>query len=83
MGRRNLLFNRAEVGAQQVGVIQSLRLPAACTASTLTLPGGCAERVSLHTVRDVEELTPRQWKELLAHNPLNPIWPGWGSIVLV
>lgn len=71
MGRKNWLFNWTEVGAQQVGIIQSLlttcRLhdvdPYAYLVDVL-------QRIALHPARDVEQLTPRQWKKYFVDNPL-------------
>ena len=80
MGRRNWLFNWTEVGAQHVGVIQSLLVtcrlhgvdPYAYLVDVL-------QRVSLHPARDVEELTPRRWKALFANNPLKSDLAGLGK----
>ncbi|MGB5628350.1 MAG: IS66 family transposase [Woeseiaceae bacterium] len=71
MGRKNWLFNWTEVGAQQVGIIQSLlttcRLhdvdPYAYLVDVL-------QRIALHPARDVEQLTPRKWKKYFADHPL-------------
>ncbi|MCU7816764.1 MAG: transposase domain-containing protein, partial [Candidatus Thiodiazotropha sp. (ex Rostrolucina anterorostrata)] len=71
MGRKNWRFNWTEVGAKQVGIIPSLLVtcrlhdidPYAYLMDVL-------QRVSLHPARDVEELTPRRWKEKFAANPL-------------
>jgi len=71
MGRKNWLFCWSEVGAKHVGIIQSLlttcRLhqvdPYAYLVDVL-------QRVALHPARDVEELTPRVWKERFADSPL-------------
>ena len=71
MGRKNWLFNWTEVGAQHVGIIQSL-------LTTCRLHGvdpytylvDVLQRISLHPARDVEQLTPRCWKALFATNPL-------------
>ena len=71
MGRKNWLFNWSEVGAQQVGIIQSL-------LTTCRLHGvdpytylvDVLLRMDLHPARDIEELTPRRWKALFAQDPL-------------
>ena len=71
MGRKNWMFCWTEVGAQHVGMIQSLLVtcrlhgvnPYAYLVDVL-------QRVSLHPARDVEALTPRAWKERFADNPL-------------
>jgi len=71
MGRKNWLFCWSEVGAEQVGIIQSLlstcRLhdvdPYAYLVDVL-------QRIALHPSKDVEQLTPRCWKTRYADNPL-------------
>lgn len=71
MGRKNWMFCWTEVGAQHVGIIQSL-------LTTCRLHGvnpyiylvDVLQRISLHPAREVEELTPRVWKEKFAANPL-------------
>jgi len=71
MGRRNWLFCWTEVGAEHVGIIQSL-------ISTCRLHGvdpytylvDVLQRVGLHPASRVTELTPRLWKEHFAENPL-------------
>ena len=71
MGRKNWLFNWTEVGAQHVGIIQSLlttcRLHGVDPYSYLV---DVLQRISLHPARDADELTPRCWKDLFAANPL-------------
>ena len=71
MGRRNWLFSWTEIGAEQVGIIQSLLV-------TCRLHGvnpyeylvDVLQRVGDHPASRVEELTPRLWKERFAKNPL-------------
>ena len=71
MGRKNWLFCWTELGARQVGIMQSLivtcRLhgidPYACLVDVL-------QRVGEHPASRVQELTPRLWKERFAGNPL-------------
>ena len=71
MGRKNWLFCWSEVGAQQVGIIQSLLStcwlhdvdPYAYLVDVL-------QRIALHPAREVEQLTPRCWKTLYAGDPL-------------
>lgn len=71
MGRRNWLFCWTEVGAQKVGVIQSLM-------STCRLHGvdpyvylvDVLQRISLHPASRVIELTPRIWKEKFSAQPM-------------
>jgi hypothetical protein len=71
MGRKAWLFNWTEVGAERVGVIQSL-------LTTCRLHGidphtyliDVLQRVAEHPATRVEELTPRVWKSMFADNPL-------------
>lgn len=71
MGRKAWLFNWTEVGAQQVGIIQSLLTT--CRLHDIdpyTYLVDVLQRIALHPARDVEQLTPRQWKRRFADNPL-------------
>lgn len=71
MGRRNWLFCWTELGAEHVGLIQSLI--ATCRLHDIdpyTYLVDVLQRVSIHPASRVEELTPRLWKELFADNPL-------------
>lgn len=71
MGRRNWLFCWTEVGAQQVGVIQSLLVT--CRLHDIDPYDylvDVLQRVALHPASRVHELTPRMWKQLFAANPL-------------
>ena len=71
MGRKNWMFCWTEVGAQYVGIIQSL-------ISTCKLPDidpytylvDVLQRVDQHPASEVEQLTPRLWKQHFAENPL-------------
>jgi transposase len=71
MGRKNWLFCWSEVGAKQVGIIQSLlttcRLHAIDPYAYLV---DVLQRIALHPARDVEQLMPRRWKTLFADKPL-------------
>ena len=74
MGRKNWLFCWTELGAEHVGIIQSL-------ISTCKLQGinphryltDVLQRVSEHPASKVGELTPRAWKERFADNPLRSV----------
>ena len=80
MGRKNWLFCWTEVGARHVGIIQSL-------LTTCRLQGvdpytylvDVLQRVSLHPARQVEDLTPRRWKDLFATTPLRSDLHGLGQ----
>ncbi len=71
MGCRNWLFAWTELGAKQIGIVQSLL--AACRLHDINpydyfvdvLP-----RVGQHPASRVHELTPRLWKQLFVRDPL-------------
>ena len=71
MGRKNYLFCWSEIGAEQLGILQSLMV-------TCRLQGvnpyhylvDVLQRVSMHPAKDVSALTPRIWKERFAKTPL-------------
>ena len=80
MGRRNWLFNWTEVGARQVGVIQSLLVTCRLHGvDPYTYLVDVLQRISLHPARDIAELTPRRWKALFAANPLRSDLYGLGK----
>lgn len=71
LGRRNWLFCWTEVGAHQVGIIQSLL--ASCRLQGVEPYGylvDVLQRVDTHPAFDVHLLTPRLWKQHFAQNPL-------------
>jgi transposase len=71
LGRKNWLFCWTEIGAQAVGIFQSL-------LSTCRLQGvdpytylvDVLQRVETHPASEVALLTPRLWKEHFAEDPL-------------
>ena len=71
MGRKNYLFCWSELGAEQLGILQSLMV-------TCRLQGvnpyhylvDVLQRVALHPAKDVLDLTPRVWKEKFADKKL-------------
>ena len=71
MGRKNWLFCWTELGAKHVGIMQSLivtcRLhqvdPYAYLVDVL-------QRVAIHPAANVQQLTPRLWKQYFGNNPL-------------
>ncbi|TYL49432.1 IS66 family transposase [Marinomonas sp. IMCC 4694] len=71
MGKKNWLFCWTELGAEHVGIIQSL-------ISTCKLHDidpnvyltDVLQRVSQHPAKDTADLIPRRWKPLFADNPL-------------
>ena len=71
MGRRNWLFSWTEVGAEQVGIIQSLLVTCKLhDVNPYDYLVDVLQRVGSHPASRVEELTPRVWKEHFADNPL-------------
>lgn len=79
MGRKNYLFCWSEIGAEQLGILQSLMV-------TCRLQGinpyhylvDVLQRVSVHPARDVLELTPRVWKDKFSENFLTSDLAGVG-----
>ena len=71
MGRRNWLFSWTEVGAEQVGIIQSLLVTCKLhQVNPYEYLVDVLQRVGCHPASRVEELTPRLWKKRFADNPL-------------
>lgn len=71
LGRKNWLFCWTELGAEQLGILQSListcRLQEVDPYRYLV---DVMQRVAIHPAADVAQLTPRLWKELFAADPL-------------
>ena len=71
VGRKNWLFCWSEIGAEYVGIVQSLirtcRLQGVDPYTYLT---DVLQRVAVHPAADVHLLTPRLWKENFAASPL-------------
>jgi len=71
MGRRNWLFCWTEIGAKQVGIIQSLLVTCKLqSVDPYAYLVDVLQRISQHPASKVIELTPRVWKETFADNPL-------------
>ncbi len=74
MGRKNWLFCWTELGAEHLGLIQSL-------ITTCKLHGlnpytylvDVLQRISLHPANEVMDLTPRLWKTRFADSPLRSV----------
>ena len=71
MGKKNWLFSWTELGAQQIGIIQSL----ICTCKMqgidpYTYLTDVLLRISVHPNKDIAQLTPRLWKEHFADDPM-------------
>lgn len=71
LGKKNWLFHWTELGAEHVGIVQSLI--ATCKLHGInpyTYLVDVLQRVGQHPARDVADLTPRRWKARFAGNPL-------------
>jgi hypothetical protein len=71
MGRKNWMFTWTELGAKHVGIVQSLLVT--CRLHDINPYDyfvDVLQRVGQHPASNVEQLTPRRWKELFAHQPL-------------
>jgi hypothetical protein len=70
-GRKNWLFCWTEVGAEKVGIIQSLL--STCVLHEIdpyTYLVDVLQQVAIHPQSEVADLTPRLWKELFAEHAL-------------
>jgi len=71
MGRKNWLFCWTELGAKQVGIIQSLLVTCKLHGvNPHTWLVDVLQRISRHPASKAIELTPRIWKDTFADNPL-------------
>jgi len=71
MGKKNWLFAWTEIGAQRVGVIQSLLVTCRLQGvDPCTYPVDVLQRISVHPTNGVSELTPLEWKARFASNPM-------------
>jgi transposase len=71
VGRKNWLFCWTEIGAEYVGVVQSLiRTCRLQGVDPYTYLVDVLQRVATHPATDVHLLTPRLWKEHFAANPM-------------
>ncbi len=71
MGRKNGLFCWTEIGAEHVGIIQSLLVT--CKLHQVNFYDylvDVLQRISCHPASKVNKLTPRLWKEHFADNPI-------------
>jgi len=71
MGRKNHLFCWSELGAKQLGMLQSLMVT--CKLHDINPYDylvDVLQRVSRHPAKDVAALTPRHWKAHFADTPL-------------
>lgn len=71
MGKKNWMFCWTEIGAKQVGIIQSLLVTCKLqTVDPYTYLVDVLQRISTHPASRAIELTPREWKHRFAENPL-------------
>ena len=69
MGRKNYLFCWSELGAENLGVLQSLMVTCRLhDINPYTYLVDVLQRVALHPAKDVEQLTPRLWKKHFSEN---------------
>ena len=74
MGRKNWLFCWTEVGAAHVGWVQSLISTCALhDVDPYTYFVDVLQRVDTHPFAEVEQLTPRLWKEHFSAAPLRSL----------
>ena len=69
MGRKNYLFCWSELGAEQLGILQSLLVT--CRLQEINpyhYLVDVLQRVSMHPASEVAELTPRIWKEKFSND---------------
>ena len=71
MGRKNWMFSWTELGAQHVGIIQSL----ICTCKLQGIDPylyltDVLQRISVHPNKDIAQLTPRLWNQHFADDPM-------------
>ena len=69
MGRKNYLFCWSELGAEQLGILQSLMVTCRLhDINPYTYLVDVLQRVALHPASHVQELTPRLWKTKFAEH---------------
>lgn len=71
LGRKNWLFCWTEIGAEYVGIFQSLLVTCRLHGiDPYTYLVDVLQRIDQHPAADVAQLTPRLWKQHFAANPL-------------
>ncbi|MEZ5653201.1 MAG: IS66 family transposase [Burkholderiaceae bacterium] len=71
MGRKNWMFCTSELGARHVAIVQTII--ATCRAhgiDTYTYLVDVLLRINQHPANKIDELTPRQWQQRFAADPL-------------
>ena len=71
MGRKNWMFAWTEIGAEHIGIIQSLLVSCRLhDVNPYDYLVDVLQRIDRHPANDTVSLTPRVWKEKFAGNPL-------------
>jgi len=71
LGRRNWLFAWTEIGAERIGLIQSLLVTCQLQGvDPYTFLVDVLQRISEHPASQVLDLTPRVWKSKFSHAPM-------------
>jgi transposase len=71
LGKKNWLFAWTEIGAQRIGMIQSLLVTCRLQGvDPYTYLVDVLQRISEHPASAVLDLTPRAWKTKFSHNPM-------------
>lgn len=82
MGRKNYLFCWSELGAKQLGILQSLMVSCRLQGvDPYTYLVDVLQRVGTHPASKVDDLIPRNWKEKFKDNFFTSqidIWRGSG-----
>ena len=76
MGRKNFMFCWSELGAVQLGMLQSLMVTCRLhDINPYTYLLDVLQRVGSHPASRVDELIPRNWKRLFADQPMGAAKP--------
>lgn len=83
MGRKNWLFAWTEIGAEHIGIIQSLIVSCRLhDVNPYDYLVDVLQRIDRHPASDALSLTPRVWKEKFADNPLrSDVFKGGNSVL--
>lgn len=71
MGRKNWMFCWTELGAEHVGIIQSLITTCKLQGvDPYTYLSDVLQRIAVHPNNEIDKLTPRLWKDYFADDPM-------------
>lgn len=71
LGKKNWLFAWTEIGAERIGIIQSLLVTCRLQGvDPYTYLVDVLQRISEHPASQALDLTPRVWKTKFSHNPM-------------